>query len=93
MVITMLEGALSSEQAEVVKQEFDRIGEPPPAIVSSYFAHDEGTSTARLVTVWSSKEALDEYRASVEAPGGVLMFKAAGVDPMLSIFEVLAHIP
>jgi len=41
--------------------------------------------------VWR-REALDEYRRSVETPGGVLRFRAAGAEPTLSIFDVAVHV-
>ena len=32
-------------------------------------------------------EAPDSYRASVDTPGGVLMFRSAGAEPVLTVFE------
>jgi heme-degrading monooxygenase HmoA len=45
-----------------------------------------------VVTVWASQEALDAYRTSVETPEGVRMFRAAGAEPSLKVFDVEARI-
>jgi len=94
MVITMLEGRVESEQWDALKQTFHAANQQlPPAIAQSYLIQN-GTEKDiwRIVTVWRSRQALQEYRASVETPGGVLMFRAVGAEPTLSIFDVIDYI-
>ncbi len=93
MVITMLEGRVASEQWGALEQAFRTANKQlPSAIVQTYLIQD-GTDKDiwRIVTVWRSRQALQEYRATVETPGGVLMFRAAGAEPTLSIFDVIAQ--
>ena len=48
----------------------------------------------RIISIWKSREALEEMRHSRETPEGILMFRAAGAeDPQLSIFDVAAFAP
>ncbi len=48
----------------------------------------------RILSIWKSREALEEMRSSREIPEGILMFRAAGADePQLSIFDVAAFAP
>jgi hypothetical protein len=47
----------------------------------------------KILSVWKSREALDEMRNSGETPTGVLMFRSAGADPQLSIFDVPGFAP
>jgi hypothetical protein len=54
--------------------------------VESFFVHStEDPTLWRVISVWRSREALDEYRRSVETPGGVLMFRAAGAEPAVRL--------
>jgi hypothetical protein len=39
------------------------------------------------VTIWRSSEDLEEYRASVDTPAALAAFRAAGVEPELTIWE------
>ena len=93
MVLTQLEGKVAPEQWDTLKQAFQAaIQQLPSAIYQTYLLQDgDETNQWRIVTVWQSRQALQEYRASVETPGGVLMFRAAGAEPMLSIFDVIDH--
>jgi len=47
----------------------------------------------RIVSIWPDRAALDEMRRLEPVPGGVLIFRAAGAEPSLSVFEVTAHLP
>jgi len=49
------------------------------------------SSLWRIVTVWESRDALETMRQSGETPRGVLMFRAADAEPMLSVFDVVAY--
>ena len=49
--------------------------------------------TWQIVSVWKSREALDEMKKSVETPAGVLMFHAADAEPTLTVYEVNGFAP
>lgn len=90
MIITQLEGKVTLEKRDILKATFDKALENmPSAIKHSYLAQDKtDTDVWRVITIWHSQEALKDYRESVETPEGVLMFRAAGTEPTLTISEV-----
>lgn len=92
MIITMLEARVHEEQISGLVDSFDAHGELPPAIVESFLIREFDSDLWRIVTVWKSREALDEYRTSVDTPGGVLIFRSAGAEPSLTVSEVSAHL-
>jgi hypothetical protein len=92
MVVTMLEANVPQERQGDLRSAFDGSGEAlPPPIRESFLLRGDGEA-CRIVTVWTSREALDEYRASVETPGGVLMFRSVGAEPTLTIFDVMSRV-
>ena len=93
MVMTVLEAQVVADQVETLERAYrDGTVEVPPDIVETFLVRDTGqTSLFRIVTVWSSREALDRMRASGVTPKGVQMFEAAGAVPELSVLDVLVH--
>lgn len=94
MVITVLEARIDDERVSDLERAYrDGIAEEfPPGLVETFLVRDDGDpSVFRIVTVWSSREALDAMRATGETPKGVLMFQAAGASPDLAILDVIAH--
>lgn len=64
-------------------------GEKPAGLVNSYLLQDTGDREAwRIVTVWRDMAALQAMRSSGETPTGVLIFRAVGAEPELSIHQV-----
>jgi quinol monooxygenase YgiN len=90
MRITQLEGKVSSEKWDMLKATFNKaLQDVPSAIKHSYLVQDKTDSDVwRVITVWRSRDALQIYRQSVETPEGVLMFRAAGTEPALTISGV-----
>ena len=92
MVVTMVEGQVDPDRVEDLLAAFSAGSDHlPPAIVESFLLRAEGADTWRIVTVWRSREELDSYRASVETPGSFAMFRAVGVEPTLTVFEVASR--
>ncbi len=92
MIVSMLEANVEEARTGVLVSQFEASAESlPSAIVESFLLQDTSLEMWRIVTVWESQEALDGYRKAVDTPGGVLMFRAAGAEPNLSVFEVKAH--
>ena len=92
-MITMLEARVDEEQVSALVDSYTEVPDSlPPAIVESFLIRELDSDLWRIVTVWESREALDEYRASVDTPGGVLMFRSAGAEPSLTVSEVSAHL-
>lgn len=93
MVITVLEAHVAQDQWETLKRIFQEGASHLPSQMNETFLI-QSTADPTLwqgVSCWKSREALEEYRRSVETPGGVLFFRAVGADPKLTIYEVAAH--
>jgi len=92
-VMTVLEGRVAPDQWETLRRAFASGGDNlPPQMLQTFLVQSaQDPSLWRGITVWRSREALDEYRRSVATPGGVLFFRSAGAEPTLSIFEVVDH--
>lgn len=94
MVITILEAQVESEQWEAFKRTFEASTmQLPPSIRETYLIQAHDQKLWRIVTVWRSREALNEMRASGQTPEGVRMFRSVGAEPTLSIFDVIVHAP
>jgi quinol monooxygenase YgiN len=95
MVITILEAHVEEKKWFDFQSEFKaRTAQLPPQMLQTFLLQDTADQTLwRIVSVWESREALDEMRNSGETPTGVLMFRSAGAEPKLSIFNVPVSAP
>jgi len=93
MVLTVLDAQVARDRiCDLERAWRDGSRTLPPGLVESFLVRDSSDDTLfRIITVWSSREALEEMRASVDKPKGVQFFEAAGATPQLSILEVVAH--
>jgi quinol monooxygenase YgiN len=93
MIMTILEGTVESMNWNKLIEAF-RAGssKKPKQMVEAFLTQSkEYPNTWRGISVWHSKESLDEYRKSVVVPGGVLMFRAEGSEPTLTIFDIVEN--
>lgn len=95
MVITVLQGHVKAENWSAFQIDYQsRILELPVQMVQTYLLQNTSDPTLwQIISVWKSREALDEMRSSGETPAGVLMFRNVGVEPELSIFRVPLSAP
>jgi len=96
MVLTVLEAHLSPEQAPALQAAYAKAGSGPlpPGLVRTELAHDLQDPTRwRIQTWWASREALEEMRRSAGTPAGILMFRAAGAEPTISVFDIVDALP
>lgn len=93
MIITVLEAEVADERTGDLERAYrDMTTDIPPAIAETFLARDTSDANVfRIMTVWASRAALDDYRASVAKPGGVVIFEQAGATPALSILDVAVH--
>ncbi len=92
MVVTMLEARVAPDREADLVREYSGVGGGlPPFIVETFLLHSADSGLWRIVTVWRSREDLEAYRRSVDTPEGVRIFRAAGSEPALTIFDVAAH--
>lgn len=93
MVITVLEAEVAARQADVLRETFEKaIVHLDAGIVETFLLRgSKDPERWQIVTLWESRAALDAMRQSGETPRGVLIFRTAGAEPLLSVFEVAAH--
>lgn len=92
-VMTVLEARVARDRWDDLRGAFAQ-GQSrlPRQMAHSYLMQSEADPELwRTVAVWESRTALDEYRRSVETPGGVLFFRAAGAEPTLAIFDIVSQ--
>ena len=94
MILTILEATVSPDRTADLESAFRAAaGQRPPGLVRSHLICAAADRTRwRIETLWESRAALDAMRQSGGTPAGVLMFRAAGAEPTLSVFEVRATI-
>ena len=96
MVITILEAHVEPDMAPALLAAYQNgLSHLPPQMIRTFLIRSATDKNLwRILSVWKSREALDEMRSSLETPEGILMFRAAGAeDPKLSIFDVAAFAP
>ncbi len=95
MVITILEAYVEAKNWSDLQNDYkERTAQLPPQMLQTFLLQDTSDQTLwRILSVWKSREALDEMRNSGETPTGVLIFRNAGAEPKLSIFNVLVSAP
>lgn len=95
MVITILEAHVEPQKWMDLQNDYQtRTVELPPQMVRTFLMQDiADPSIWRILSVWKSREALDEMRNSGETPAGVLMFRRVDAEPNLSIWSVPASAP
>jgi quinol monooxygenase YgiN len=95
MVITILEAHVESDRWSGFESEFrEKTAELPPQMVQTFLIQNAADKTLwQIISVWKSREALEEMRNSGETPTGILMFRSAGAEPKLSIFDVPVAAP
>ena len=90
MVLTILEGLIQPEKWESLREKYRGIAANiPRQMVSTTLLQNRNEPTHwKVISIWRSQEELAEYRKSVEVPEGIRLFKAFGVEPILSVYDV-----
>jgi heme-degrading monooxygenase HmoA len=95
MLLTVLEANVPLGQESSLEAAYQAAAATtlPAGLVRTELLRDSrDPSRWRIQTWWQSREVLDAMRQA-GTPAGVLMFRAAGAEPSLSIFEVVNAIP
>jgi quinol monooxygenase YgiN len=94
MVMTILEARVIKENWSALEQAFkDGSSHPEAGLEHSYLVRAaKDPDLWRILTIWSSREALDVMRRSVDTPLGVLMFRSANSEPVLSVYDIVEQI-
>lgn len=94
MVMTILEARVTKENWAALEQAYQQGAQHRDAgLEQSFLIHSSKEADLwRILTVWQNQEALDAMRNSGKTPLGVLMFRSANAEPVLSVFQVVQHI-
>ncbi len=90
MVAAVFEAEMDAELAGELARLMDE-GRPtrPAGVLVATLLYDG--VLARLVAVWSSRDALDRYLASTPVPRGLELMRKVGVEPSVTFVDVLEH--
>jgi heme-degrading monooxygenase HmoA len=93
MVITILEAQLDLDRGAILQASFkEAIQNLDEGIIQTFLLQNPRNLNQWCIeTIWKSSEALNEMRKKEEPPKGVAMFREAGAEPKLSIFNVVEH--
>jgi hypothetical protein len=93
MVMTILQGNIESENWLVLKDAYKAgTRHLPEQMIESFLVQsNEDPTLWREIAIWRSRAEFEEYRHTADTPGGIWMFRAAGVEPTLTIFDVVGN--
>ena len=95
MIMTVLEAQVPPDRAPALLDAYTAAGYNPlpPGLVRTELLHDaRDAGRWRIQTWWTSREALEVMRAA-GTPAGILMFRAAGAEPTVGVFEIVDALP
>ena len=90
MAMTVLEAQVAQANWPKLSQAYaEKTRDLPTGLVQTLLVQSQtDNSVWRIISVWESQAALDNMRRTTETPGGVLIFRAAGAEPKLSVYSV-----
>ncbi len=88
VVAAIFEAEMSREQAEeLARLMHDGRETRPDGVLTAALTFDDGF--ARLTAYWKDRDTLDRYFAAASVPRGVELMRKVGVEPQVTIVEVL----
>ena len=92
--MTVLEGRVEPEKSAELKRQYDSGTPLPPQMLRTFLVQSSSDPLLwRVISIWRSQAALEEYRRSVATPKGITMFRAAGAEPSVSVWDVAMSVP
>ena len=88
-IVTILEAHVSQENWEILQKAYRKLGEESKMRpTQSFLVQNKETPTLwRIMSIWENMGVLQKIRQSGETPTGMLIFRAAGAEPKLEVFE------
>ena len=88
-MVAILEAHVSQENWEALQKAYRELGkESKMRPTQSFLIQNKETPTFwRIISIWEDMEFLQKVRQSGETPAGILMFRSAGAEPKLEVFE------
>jgi hypothetical protein len=96
MIVTILEAHVPPDRAPALQAAYGSAGDkplPPGLVRTELLREARDADRWRIQTWWASREALESMRAAVGTPAGILMFRAAGAEPTIAVFEIVDALP
>lgn len=62
----------------------------PHMVLQTVLARGEADQW-RIVTLWRSRDQMEEYRRSVDVSAAVKIFRDAGAEPTVTVYDVVHH--
>jgi heme-degrading monooxygenase HmoA len=92
MIVTIAEGSVPPDREEAFSAAWNHATEEvlPPGLIRTFLLR--AGEIRRIATVWESREALDAMRAEADTPAAIAIFRAAGVEPAVTLWDVDAHV-
>ena len=93
MVLTALEAQVEERNVPKLTEAFvEAVAKLDPGIAETFLVRaSKDPRLWRILTLWLSRESLDAMRQTGETPRGVLIFRAAGAEPVLTLFDIVAR--
>ncbi len=88
-IVTILEANVSQENWENLQKTYQELGKKSEMRpTQSFLVQNKETPTLwRIISIWQDMESLQKVKQSGETPTGILIFRAAGAEPKLEVFE------
>lgn len=87
MVMSIFEAEMPSDKASKLEANFaEGTKSLDPGVVQTYLIKNGGK--CKIITLWENREAVNAMK-SKGTPKGVLMFRYAGVEPTLLVYDVI----
>lgn len=92
MVMTMLEAHVEPGKWATLEAKYREVVEKlDPRISQTYLVQSvQDPNLWRMMGVWASRESFEQMRAA-EVPPGIPIYRAAGAEPTLALFDVVAE--
>jgi hypothetical protein len=88
MVAAIFEAPMSREQADELAARMAGTRDArPTAVLNASLLYDDGV--ARLIAIWTSKDALDRYLSVTPVPRGVELMREVGAEPVMRVVPAL----
>jgi CheY-like chemotaxis protein len=90
-VVTIVEGNIPTERASEFEAIYEKMkrGLKPEGLEDSYLLRKKGSNNLyQIVNNWNSQESVEKMR-SKGPPADIVAFKHVGVEPTLSMFDIL----
>ena len=89
--MTSVEAHVAPEKHEQLQKAFrEQILNPPPQLKQVLLLQSSSDPTLwRTVGFWPNRPVFEGYRNSAEVPAALKVFRAAGAEPTVHVFEVV----